>query len=194
MELVSLLRHQADIPQKQFGDDVVAVLDALHLLKPVLVGHSIAGEEMSSVSKHHPGRVSAMIYLDAGGPFALYNPEHGDIDLDRAELQQDLSKLGKTRMAMLSSRRRLLTRLAIGVTCKTCVMRSKARLHLHRLRLTCPASPHSKGTSLDTTEESSQRKKYDSTTRSRRTDQLGIGSHILAVPERRNLSTSVSAP
>jgi pimeloyl-ACP methyl ester carboxylesterase len=46
---------------KQFGDDVVAVLDALHLLKPVLVGHSIAGEEMSSVSKHHPGRVSALI-------------------------------------------------------------------------------------------------------------------------------------
>lgn len=79
---------------KQYGDDVVAVLDTLHLLKPVLVGHSIAGEEMSSVSKHHPGRVSALIYLDAGGPFALYNPEHGDIDLDRAELQQDLSKLG----------------------------------------------------------------------------------------------------
>jgi non-heme chloroperoxidase len=50
---------------------------------------------MSSVSKHHPGRVSAVIYLDAGGPFALYNPEHGDIDLDRAELQQDLSKLGE---------------------------------------------------------------------------------------------------
>ena len=80
---------------KQFGDDVVAVLDALHLNAPVLIGHSIAGEEMSSVAKYHPGRVSALIYLDAGGPFALYNPEHGDIDLDRVELQQDLSKLGE---------------------------------------------------------------------------------------------------
>jgi non-heme chloroperoxidase len=80
---------------KQFGDDVVAVLDTLHLTNPVLIGHSIAGEEMSSVSKHHPGRVSALIYMDAGGPFALYNPEHGDIDLDRVELQQDLSKLGE---------------------------------------------------------------------------------------------------
>ena len=80
---------------KQYGDDVVAVLDALRLVKPVLVGHSIAGEEMSSVSQHHPGRVAALVYLDAGGPFALYNPEHGDIDLDRAELQQDLSKLGE---------------------------------------------------------------------------------------------------
>ena len=80
---------------KQFGDDVVAVLDALHLNDPVLIGHSIAGEEMSSVAKHHPNRVSAFIYLDAGGPFALYNPEHGDLDLDRVELQQDLSKLGE---------------------------------------------------------------------------------------------------
>lgn len=79
---------------KQFGDDVVAVLDALHLTSPVLAGHSIAGEEMSAVSKYHPCRVSALIYLDAGGPFALYNPEHGDIDLDRAELQQDLLTLG----------------------------------------------------------------------------------------------------
>ncbi len=79
---------------KQFGDDVVAVLDSLHLTSPVLVGHSIAGEEMSAVSKYHFGRVSALIYLDAGGPFALYNPDHGDIDLDRVDLQQDLSKLG----------------------------------------------------------------------------------------------------
>ncbi|AEU38263.1 alpha/beta hydrolase fold protein [Granulicella mallensis MP5ACTX8] len=79
---------------KQFGDDVVIVLDALHLTDPVLVGHSIAGEEMSAVSKYHPGRVSALVYLDAGGSFALYNPEHGDIDTDRVELQEDLSKLG----------------------------------------------------------------------------------------------------
>ncbi len=79
---------------KRYGDDVVAVLDALHLAAPVLIGHSIAGEEMSAISKYHPGRVSALIYLDAGGPFALYNPENGDIDLDRVELQQDLSTLG----------------------------------------------------------------------------------------------------
>lgn len=79
---------------RQFGEDVVAVLDRLRITNPVLVGHSIAGEEMSAVSKYHPGRVSALIYLDAGGPFALYNPEHGDVDTDRVELQEDLSKLG----------------------------------------------------------------------------------------------------
>ncbi|HEY1216974.1 MAG TPA: alpha/beta hydrolase [Bryobacteraceae bacterium] len=82
---------------RQYGDDIVAVLDALRLTNPVLVGHSIAGEEMSAVSKYHVGRVAALVYLDAGGPFALYNPEHGDIDTDRIELQEDLAKLGQNK-------------------------------------------------------------------------------------------------
>src|SRR5262245_16093478 len=33
----------------RLGDDVLAVIDALKLNKPVLVGHSIAGAELSSV-------------------------------------------------------------------------------------------------------------------------------------------------
>ena len=78
---------------RQSGDDIVAVLDALGLTDPVLIGHSIAGQEMSAVSKYHPGRAAALVYLDAGGPFALYNPAHGDIDTDRVELQDDLSRL-----------------------------------------------------------------------------------------------------
>jgi len=82
---------------RQSGDDIVAVLDALSLTDPVLIGHSIAGQEMSAVSKYHPGRAAALVYLDAGGPFALYNPEHGDIDTDRVELQEDLSRLGQNK-------------------------------------------------------------------------------------------------
>jgi len=61
---------------RQSGDDVAAVLDALGLTDPVLIGHSAAGQEMSAVSKYHPGRAAALVYLDAGGPFALYNPDH----------------------------------------------------------------------------------------------------------------------
>jgi non-heme chloroperoxidase len=79
---------------KQSGEDIVAVIDGLRITDPVLIGHSIAGQEMSAVSKYHPDRASALVYLDAGGPFALYNPQHGDVDTDRVELQEDLSKLG----------------------------------------------------------------------------------------------------
>ena len=42
------------------------VLDALHIADPILVGHSIAGEELSAVSTYYPGRAAALIYLDAG--------------------------------------------------------------------------------------------------------------------------------
>ncbi len=34
---------------ERLGDDVLAVCDFLHLTKPVLIGHSIAGEELSSI-------------------------------------------------------------------------------------------------------------------------------------------------
>lgn len=91
---------QSSAPQtgydpKRLGDDVVAVLDALHITDPVLVGHSIAGEELSAVSTYHPGRVAALIYLDATGTFALYNPEYGDYTPSLAQLKDDLSALQK---------------------------------------------------------------------------------------------------
>jgi non-heme chloroperoxidase len=41
------------------------VLDALKLERPVLVGHSVAGEELSSIGARHSDRIAALIYLDA---------------------------------------------------------------------------------------------------------------------------------
>jgi non-heme chloroperoxidase len=62
----------------RLGDDALAVLDALKINRPVLVGHSIAGEELSSVGSRHPEKVAGLIYLDAGilmpsmtGPMAI---------------------------------------------------------------------------------------------------------------------------
>ena len=50
----------------RLGDDVLAVIDSLKLNRPVLVGHSIGGEELSSVGSRHPEKVAGLIYLDAG--------------------------------------------------------------------------------------------------------------------------------
>jgi non-heme chloroperoxidase len=50
----------------RLGDDVLAVLDSLKLNRPVLVGHSIGGEELSSVGSRHPEKVAGLVYLDAG--------------------------------------------------------------------------------------------------------------------------------
>ena len=45
--------------------DVVAVLDSLKLDSVVLVGHSIAGEEMTRFAQRYPKRCAGLIYLDA---------------------------------------------------------------------------------------------------------------------------------
>jgi pimeloyl-ACP methyl ester carboxylesterase len=57
----------------RLGDDVLAVLDALKPEKPILVGHSLGGEELSSVAKRYPNWVSALVYLEAGYPYAFDN-------------------------------------------------------------------------------------------------------------------------
>jgi non-heme chloroperoxidase len=77
----------------RLGDDVVAALDALKLTQPVLVGHSIAGEELSSVATRHRERVSGLIYLDAGYGYAYYDQANGDLRIDSIELQSKLEQL-----------------------------------------------------------------------------------------------------
>jgi non-heme chloroperoxidase len=57
----------------RLGDDVLTVLDSLKLKRSVLVGHSIAGEELSSVASRHPDRVAGLVYLEAGYPYAFDN-------------------------------------------------------------------------------------------------------------------------
>ena len=78
----------------RLGDDVLAVIDALHLRqRPVLLGHSIAGEELSSIGSRHPDRVAGLVYLDAGYSYAFYDRAHGDYELDSVEVIKDLQNL-----------------------------------------------------------------------------------------------------
>jgi non-heme chloroperoxidase len=72
------------------GDDVLAVIDALKLERPVLAGHSAAGEELSSIGSRYPSKVAGLIYLDAGYSYAYYDPSRGDLEIDRSELRKEL--------------------------------------------------------------------------------------------------------
>ena len=76
----------------RLGDDVLAVIAALNLQKPVLVGHSIAGEELSSVGSRHPETVSGLIYLDPGYS-AFYDRALGDTQLDMIETRNKIEQL-----------------------------------------------------------------------------------------------------
>jgi non-heme chloroperoxidase len=77
----------------RLGDDVLAVLDALKLNRPVLVGHSIAGEELSSVGSRRPERIAGLIYLDAAYSYAFYDVSHGDLDIDLNVLREQINRL-----------------------------------------------------------------------------------------------------
>jgi non-heme chloroperoxidase len=72
------------------------VLDALKIDAPVLIGHSVAGEELSSVATYHPASVAGLVYLDAGSAYALYDKEHGDYVMDLSEIADKLGQLKKS--------------------------------------------------------------------------------------------------
>jgi pimeloyl-ACP methyl ester carboxylesterase len=68
---------KANYAADRLGDDILAVIATLKLDRPILVGHSLAGEELSSVGSRHPEKVAGLIYLDAGYSYA-YDPSPSD--------------------------------------------------------------------------------------------------------------------
>jgi pimeloyl-ACP methyl ester carboxylesterase len=49
----------------RLSQDVLEVMSAMELDKVVLVGHSIAGDELTWLGGHHPERFAGLVYLDA---------------------------------------------------------------------------------------------------------------------------------
>lgn len=70
----------------RLGDDVLTVVEKLKLDRPVLVGHSIAGQELSSIASRHPEKVAGLIYLDAAYAYAYYDGGQGDLYIDSNEI------------------------------------------------------------------------------------------------------------
>ena len=77
----------------RLGDDVLAVIEALKLDHPVIAGHSIAGEELSSIGSRHPEKVAGLIYLDAGYQYAFYDRARGNLIIDSLDVQKKLEQL-----------------------------------------------------------------------------------------------------
>jgi len=103
---VPLTGYSAD----RLGDDVLAILDTLHLVKPILVGHSIAGEELSSIGSRYPQRVAGLIYLEAAYQYAYYDPGSigGDSLLSTIDIDELESKLDQLRSGNSPTDRRSL--------------------------------------------------------------------------------------
>lgn len=60
----------ADAATGEYGNerlvqDVIDVLDGLGIERAAFVGHSLAGGELATLGRAHPGRVTRLVYLDA---------------------------------------------------------------------------------------------------------------------------------
>jgi pimeloyl-ACP methyl ester carboxylesterase len=77
----------------RLGDDILAVMKALHMERPVLVGHSIAGQELSSIGSRFPQKVSGLVYLDAATGFAFYDPAHPLIAVEMNDIRRRIDEI-----------------------------------------------------------------------------------------------------
>jgi non-heme chloroperoxidase len=97
----------------RLGDDVLAVMEVLKLHKPVLVGHSIGGEELSSIGSRHPDKIAGVVYLDAAYPYAYYDPALGDFDIDLFQLDDKIELLKPG--SGLRDKRPIMKELLVGL-------------------------------------------------------------------------------
>ena len=83
----------ANYTADRLGDDVLAVIGELSIDAPVLVGHSLGGQELSSIGSRHPEKVAGLIYLDAAYQYAYYDRSKGFLDIDVNEVRRKLAQL-----------------------------------------------------------------------------------------------------
>ena len=77
----------------RLGDDVLAVMGSLQIERPVLVGHSRAGAELSSLGSRFPGGVSGLVYLDAVYGFAFYDPAHPMLEIEMNDIKKRIEEI-----------------------------------------------------------------------------------------------------
>jgi pimeloyl-ACP methyl ester carboxylesterase len=120
------------------GNDVLAVIDSLGLRSPVLAGHSIAGEELSSIGSRHPDRVAGLVYLDAGYDYAFYDESHGNMTIDINTIVRQLDKLRSGSGASPQDRRTAMRALAVYGRHAWCVCRAPTTSSIvRRQRMSC---------------------------------------------------------
>lgn len=60
-------RPSSGYDDQRLADDVMRAIEVAQIARPVLIGHSMAGGEMTTVARQHADRLSGLVYLDALG-------------------------------------------------------------------------------------------------------------------------------
>lgn len=84
---------EANYSPERLGADVIAVIRRLRLERPVIVGHSVAGQELSEIGTRYRQEVSGLIYLEAANSQAFYGPNSNVLYPIAGEVRRDLGRL-----------------------------------------------------------------------------------------------------
>ncbi|HTM12576.1 MAG TPA: alpha/beta hydrolase [Bryobacteraceae bacterium] len=78
---------------RESGEDVLHVLDALKLEKPVVMGYSFGGQDLSVLGAEHSERIGALVYLDSAEDERVWPFPNGPISADEKEWKAHLPKI-----------------------------------------------------------------------------------------------------
>lgn len=98
------------------ADDVLTVMDSLAIRHPVLIGHSIAGEELSSIGSRHPDKVAGLVYLDAGYQHAFYDSAQTSVGLSMLDVHRKLVRLADRGLALTLAERDSIIQELLGTS------------------------------------------------------------------------------
>jgi non-heme chloroperoxidase len=92
-------------PQRRAAD-ILEVMSALHIEKPILIGNSCGGGILHTLGAEHPERLAGLVYLDAVEDPTLRGPDYPAIPSDKANLPQRVG--GPTPVVLPDAERRAL--------------------------------------------------------------------------------------
>jgi non-heme chloroperoxidase len=72
--------------------DILEVIDALKIQKPILVGNSCGGGILHSLGADHPERVGGLVYLDAAEDPTLTASDYEQMPIDRTDFPKQVGR------------------------------------------------------------------------------------------------------
>jgi pimeloyl-ACP methyl ester carboxylesterase len=73
-------------PQRR-ADDILEVIGAFGMVKPILIGNSCGGDILHTLGAQHPDRLGGLVYLDAAEDPTLTLSDYDAPPVDRAHLR-----------------------------------------------------------------------------------------------------------
>jgi hypothetical protein len=68
-------------------------MQALRIERPVLVEHSLAGEELSSIGSRFPTKISGLVYLDPVASWSFYDRAHPQVEIEMNGIKKRIEEI-----------------------------------------------------------------------------------------------------